>query len=161
MSINKVYLEGKTKKQRPLGVWVLTIFSLMYGGLYQLLSTGALNVLQGYTALYSKQEVPIYFIYAFLNISIIITSMLTWGGLEFGRKSFLVFITLNFLGDGIENFGWFTRMPDSDNVRMWIRYITDIVFPLLCIWYFNIPSVKEFFKKENTTSIANQYGSEK
>jgi len=145
MSISKTGLVGK--KHRPLGIWILTIFALLYGGIYQLISTGALNVLQGYTALYSKQEVPIYFVYALLNISIIIVSMLTWGGWEIGRKYFLVFVTLNFLGDGIENFGWFTRIPDTDNISMWIRYITNFLFPLICIWYFNKPSVKEFFRR--------------
>lgn len=147
MSINKTYLEGKTKKHRPLGVWVLTIYALLYGGIFRLISTAALDVLQGYTAIYREDQVRVYFVYAFLNISIIIASMLTYGGLEVGRKSFLIFITLFFLGDGIDEFGWGTSIPDSDNVRMWIRYITDFVFPLICIWYFNKPSVKEFFRK--------------
>jgi len=152
MSISKTDLEKK-KKRRSLGVWILTIFALLYGGIYQLVSTGALNVLKGYTALYKEKEIPIYILYAFLNISIIIVSLLTWGGLEIGRKSFLVFITLNFLGDGIRNFGWGTQIPDSDNVRMWIWYIADFAFPLICIWYFNKPSVKEFFRRVERETI--------
>lgn len=146
MSTNKIDIEDKTKKNRPLGVWIFTVYALLYGGIYSLISTGAWNVLQGYTALYSKNQVPVYYVYAFLNIFIIITSLLTWGGLEVGRKSFLVVIALYFLGDIIRNYGWGTSIPDLDNVRMWVRYITDFALPLLCIWYFNKPSVKEFFR---------------
>jgi len=153
MSINKTDLEGKTKKRRPLGVWILTVYALLFGGIYQLIFTDVLNVLQGYTSIYGKDEVPIYYVYAFLSISIIIVSMLTWGGLEVGRKPFLVFVTLNFLGDGISNFGWGTWIPDSDNVSGWIWYITDFVFPLICIWYFNKPSVKEFFRRVEKDAI--------
>jgi len=137
----------KKKKRRPFGVWILTIYALLYAGVYQLAPTTMLNVLRGHTALYSKEDIPVFIIYAFLKISIIIASFLTWGGLEVGRKSFLVFITLFFLGDGISNFGWGTRIPRLDDVRGWIWYITDFVFPILCIWYFNKPSVKEFFRR--------------
>jgi hypothetical protein len=153
MSINKTYLEGKTKKRRPLGVWVLTLYALLYVGIYQLAPTTMLNVLRGYTAIYSKEDIPVFIIYAFLKISIIVTSILTWGGFEIGRKSFLVFITLYFLGDGISNFGWGTQIPDLDDVRGWIWYISDFVFPILCIWYFNTPSTKEFFRRVEKEAI--------
>ena len=148
MSISKTYVEDKTKKRRPFGVWALTLYALLYGGIYHLISTDTWNVLQGNTSMYRKDEVPIFYVYAFLNISIIIVSMLSWGGLEIGRKSFLVFIALYFLGDGIDAFGWGTWIPDSDDVSGWIWYITDFVFPVVCIWYFNKPSTKEFFMKE-------------
>lgn len=147
MSINKTNLEGKTKKHRSFGVWVLTLYALLWG-VFILFFTGVWNILQGYTALYSQKEVPIYYVYAFLSISIIITSILTWGGLEVGRKAFLVVVAVFFLGNLIREFGWGTQIPDSDEMGGWFLYITDIVFPLLCIWYFNKPSVKEFFKKD-------------
>jgi len=146
MSINKIPSEGKTKKRRPFGVWVLTLYALLWG-VFILFLTDVWNVLQGYTALYKSSEVPVYYVYAFLSISIIITSILTWGGWEVGRKAFLVVVTLFFLGDIIDNYGWGTLIPDSDDMGGWFLYITDIVFPLLCIWYFNKPSVKEFFRK--------------
>lgn len=47
--------------------------------------TDVWNILQGYTALYKTSEVPVGYVYAFLSISIIITSILTWGGLEFKK----------------------------------------------------------------------------
>lgn len=52
-----------------------------------------------------------------------------------------------FLGDLITEFGWGMQIPDLDDLGGWFLYITDIMFPLLCIWYFNKPSVKEFFRK--------------
>lgn len=146
METNETHFQHKATRHRPLGVWILTTYALLYGGIYQLASTGALNVLKGYTALYKAEEIPIYFVYAFLNISIIIVSILTWGGSEVGRKSFLVLVTLNFLGDGIRNFGWGTQIPDPDDIGGWIWYITDFVFPFICFWYFNRPSTREFYR---------------
>jgi hypothetical protein len=146
MSINEIHSESKTKKRRPLGVWVLTLYALLWG-IFTLFLTDVWNILQGYTALYKTSEVPVGYVYAFLSISIIITSILTWGGLEVGKKAFLVFIALFFLGDLITEFGWGMQLPDLDDVGGWFLYITDIMFPLLCIWYFNKPSVKEFFRK--------------
>src|SRR5690606_26292777 len=110
MSINKISSEGKTKKRRPFGIWVLTLYALLWG-VFILFLTDVWNILQGYTALYKTSEVPIGYVYAFLSISIIITSLLTWGGLEIGRKIFLVVITLFFLGDIIDNYGWGTYIP--------------------------------------------------
>lgn len=146
MSINKTYVEGKTKMFRPFGIWALTLCALLYS-VFNLFFTGVWNVLKGYTALYSEKEVPIYYVYAFLSILVIVASVLTWGGLEVGRKSFLVVIALYFLGDMIYNFGWGTWIPDSGDVLGWTIYISDFVFPILCIWYFNRPSTKEFYRR--------------
>ena len=98
MSIHKIHSEGKATKHRPFGVWVLTLYALLWG-VFILFFTGVWNILQGYTALYNPKEVPVYYVYAFLSISIIITSILTWGGLEVGRIPFLVIVALCFFGD--------------------------------------------------------------
>jgi hypothetical protein len=152
MSINKIHSEGKATKHRPLGVWVLTLYALLWG-VFILFLTDVWNILQGYTALYNPKEVPVYYVYAFLSISIIITSILTWGGLEVGRIPFLVIVALCFFGDIIDNYGWGMLIPDSDDVLGWVLYITDFVFPILCIWYFNRPSVKEFYRRVEKEAI--------
>jgi hypothetical protein len=152
MSLDNKIAESKTKKHRPFGVWVLTLYALLWG-VFILFFTGVWNILQGYTALYNPKEVPEYYVYAFLSISIIITSILTWGGVEVGRKAFLVVITLFFVGDLIRNYGWGTWIPDSGDMGGWFLYITDIVFPLLCIWYFNKPSTKEFYRRVEKDAI--------
>ena len=152
MSVDNRKAERKPKKNRPFGVWVLTLYALLWG-VFILFFTGVWNILQGYTALYNPKEVPVYYVYAFLSISIMITSILTWGGLEVGRKTFLVVIVLFFLRNLITEFRWGTDAPDSDDVGGWLLYITDIVFPLLCIWYFNKTSVKEFFRRGEKEAI--------
>jgi hypothetical protein len=146
MSINETYLDHKSKKRRPLGAWVLAIYALLYVGVFQLAPTTTLNVLRGYTAMYSKEDIPVFIIYAFLKMSIIIASILTGGGLEIGRKSFLFFVIVYFLGDGIYNFSWGTEIPGLHDFDNWIWYITDFGFPLICTWYFNRPSIKVFFQ---------------
>ena len=97
--------------------------------------------------MYSEADIPVLIVYTFLKISIFIVSIFAWGGSEIGRKSFLFFVLLYFLGDGISNFAWGTRIPNPDDVRSWISYLSDFAFPTVCIWYFNRPSTKEFFRK--------------
>lgn len=146
MSISKIDLKSKTKKHRPFGVWLLTIYALLYIGVDYPLPDEILSL--GYTDMFSESAMRVKYVYVFLQIFVVFASILAWSGSEVGRKFFSFFVLLYFLGDGIYQFDWFTWIPDLDNVRMSINYVTDFVFPLLCIWYFNKPSTKEFFRKE-------------
>ena len=145
MSIDKTYLEHKTKKRRPLGIWVLTIYAILYIVIYRQLPVAIESL--GYTAMYSESAMRVNYVYGFLEIFVIIASILAWSGWEIGRKSFLFFVILYFLGDGIYYFEWGTRILDLDDFNNWIGYITDFGFPLLCIWYFNRPSTKDIFQE--------------
>jgi hypothetical protein len=145
MSANKIVLENKPKKHRPLGIWILTIFAMIFGGVIPL-SFEPLDLLRGYTAFFSERDIPIITVRAFLSLFIVVTSILAWSGSKIGKIIFLIFVTVFFLGDGIDTYSWGTRIPSSTLV--WFRYITDFTFPLICIWYFNRPSIKEFFRKE-------------
>lgn len=145
MLVDNKKAEVKSKKRRPLGVWVLIIYTLLYIGFYEDLPIGMLSL--GYTAMYTESAMRVNYVYVFLEIFIVITSILAWSGLEAGRRSFLFFILLHFLGDGIYNFQWGTQIPSLGNLDNWIWYMTDFLFPIVCVWYFNKPSVKEFFRK--------------
>jgi hypothetical protein len=153
MLINKTDLENKTKKHRPVGVWTLTIFALFFGGIFPLYFE-PFDLLRGYTAAYNSDDIPTIILVAVLNIAIIMASILAWKGSDIGRVSFLLLITVYFLRDGIRIFSWGTRIPND--IDSWLRYITDFGFPVLCFLYFNKTSTKEFFRKENMTSVANR-----
>ena len=130
------------KKHRPMGVWILTAFALVFGGLFPLYFE-PFDLLRGYFAFYAPADIPVIVMTAMLNVLIIAASILTWMGSRIGRISFLIFIAILFWQDGIDVFLWGTRIPT--NLDNWFRYITDFGFPLVCIWYFNRPSTREFF----------------
>lgn len=132
------------KMRRPFGVWLLTIFALIFGGIFPLYLE-PFDLLRGYTAFYREADIPIIIIGAILNISIIIAGIFTWRGMNFGRIAFLILIVIYFMWDGIDVFSWGTRVPTD--IQNWFWYITDFGVPLLCIWYFNRPSTKDFFLK--------------
>jgi len=144
MSINK------KEKHRPLGVWILTIFALVFGGIFPLYFE-PFDLLRGYSAFYSSDDVPIVILVALLNIASMIASIFTWRGSDIGRISFLILITVLFLRDGIRVFSWGTRIPDD--IDSWLRYIVDFGFPIFCIWYFNRPSTKEFYRRDEKKVI--------
>lgn len=146
MSLNNTSTENKSKKSRPLGVWVLTMFGLFFGGIFPL-SFEPLDLLKGYTAFYSSEDIPIIKIMAFLNVTIVLTSIMTWKGSKIGRIFFLTFLAIFFVRDGVLSFLWGSRIPEFSDIQGWFRYIIDFGFPVFCIWYFNRPSTKEFYKK--------------
>jgi hypothetical protein len=95
MLINNIIAKTKIAKRRPLGVWVLTIFGLVFGGVYPL-SLEPLDLLMGYIAFYSTKEIPIIKIGALLNVAIILTSILAWNGSRIGQILFLISIIILF-----------------------------------------------------------------
>jgi hypothetical protein len=132
----------KITKRRPPGVWILTIFALIFGGIFPLYFE-PFDLIRGYFAFYAYEDIPIIIVCGIVNILIILASILTWKGSRFGRISFLVLITIYFLYDGITSFSWGRRIPDD--LENWIWYITDFGFPNLCLWYFNRVSTKEIY----------------
>ncbi|PKN93567.1 MAG: hypothetical protein CVU44_09465 [Chloroflexi bacterium HGW-Chloroflexi-6] len=146
MSVNKTNIKDTSKKSRPLGVWALTIFGLVFGGIYPL-SFEPLDLLMGYTAFYGTKDILIIKIMALLNVAIIITSILAWKGSRIGQLLFLIFITILFGWGGIVSSSWGSRIPRLSDVQSWLMYIVEFGFPVFCVWYFNKPSTKEFYGK--------------
>ncbi len=148
MSINNTNAENSPTKRRPLGVWVLALFGLVFGGIFPL-SFEPLDLLMGYTAFYSSKDIPIIKIVALLNVFIFLTSILTWKGSKIGQIFFLIFITIFFVWDGLVSSSWGSRIPRLSDVQSWLIYMVDFGYPLFCIWYFNRPSTKEFYRKSS------------
>lgn len=139
LQVNKIEISGKTENRRPPGVWVLTLFAIIFGGIFPLYFE-PFDLLRGYFAFYTPSDIPIIIITGIVNILIILARILTWKGSRFGRIMFILLITLFFLHDGITVYLWGTRIPN--NLENWIRYIIDFGFPIVCIWYFNRQSTK-------------------
>lgn len=139
-------------KHRPIGIWILTIYALIFAGIYPLLLDPLELFVLGRTAFYSSDDVPFILIQTFINIGIIFTSVLTWRRWEIARKLFLILTTIYFGWVIQVMFLWITHSsfvnnPISEKIMFWILGIGNIFFVVLNVWYFNKPSIKEFFRK--------------
>ncbi len=139
-----------SKKHRPLGVWILTIYALLFA--VSNLQGDYFYVLKGEVAMFRSDSVSGMLLWAYLNIGLIIASILTWAGWELGRIFFLLLISIYYLSQGRGMFLWITHQDFGKDlieyqVDSWIHFIGYILLPILYIWYLNKFSTREFYKK--------------
>jgi magnesium-transporting ATPase (P-type) len=151
ISMSNISAKNIFTQKRPLGVWVLTICALIFAGSNLLLSDSFL-VLKGEVAMFRSDQVPRMLLWAYLNIGIIIASILTWAGWELGRIFFLFLTSIFYVDQGIGTFLWIThrdfgKAPMGEQIYSWLQLMGCILIPILYIWYFNRPSTKKFFRK--------------
>ena len=150
MSNNIINNNRLSKKHRPLGVWILTIHALLFAAI--ILSGDSYFVLRGEVAMYSSAQVPSMLRWAYLNIGIIIASILAWAGWELGRKLFLLLMSVFYLEVVIDLYlqishQYFKKNPIEHQIDSWFHFIGYILILILYIWYFNKFSTREFYKK--------------
>ena len=151
MSDNSAYKNIPYKKRRPIGVWILTIYALLFAVFN--LPGDSMLVLKGEFAMFASKQIPNMLLWAYLNISIIIASILTWIGWNPGRLLFLLLITIYFMGQGAGAYLWIThphfgKAPIGNQIDSFVRFIESILIPILYVWYFNRFSTKMFYKKK-------------
>jgi hypothetical protein len=142
-----------SERHRPVGVWILTTYALIFAAFN--LPGDSILVLKGAVAMFNSEQVPSMLLWAYLNIGIIITSILTCAGWEPGRLLFLFLITIYFGEQGVGTYSWithphFVKAPIGNQIDSWVRLIESILIPILYIWYFNKLSTKKFYKKQET-----------
>lgn len=140
---------GIAERHRPVGVWILTTYALIFAA-FNLIGDSIL-VLKGAVAMFNSKQVPSMLLWAYLNIGIIITSILTCTGWKPVRLLFLFLITIYFWEQGVGTFSWithphFVKAPIENQIDSWVRLIESILLPILYIWYFNKLSIKHFIK---------------
>lgn len=150
MSTDNISVKNTYTKKRPFGVWVLTIYVLILAGIN--LPGDSFLVLKGEVAMFRSDQVPYMLFWAYLNISIIIASILTWAGWEPGRILFLFLISVFYFMQvqGLYlriTHQYFENNPIIYQIDSWFRFIGNILIPILYIWYFNRLSTKVFYSK--------------
>ena len=130
------------QKSRPTGVWILTIYALIFVGIAPLLLS-IFMLVSGNTA------GSVFSILLSLPISIgVITSAIgAWKGSEKARKSLLVLVTLHYVLVAINNYLFISsgQVPDDEQTRLWGRVLRGFIYPAVYIWYFNKYTTKEFY----------------
>lgn len=142
MSENVVLPQSSHKVARPLGVWALTIYALIFAGiaplllyLFLLISGNAAGL--GIDILLS---LPV-------TVGVIVSAIGAWKGNEKARKSLLVFVTLHYALIALNNY-WLVssgEVPAEEQARLWGRVLRGFLYPAIYIWYFNKQTTKEFY----------------
>jgi len=130
------------QKSRPTGVWILTIYALIFVGIapfllsiFMLISGNSAG--NGYSILLL---LPI-------NIGVIISAIGAWKRSERARKSLLVLVTLHYVFIAINNYLFISsgQVPEDELTRSWGRVLRGFIYPAVYIWYFNKYTTKEFY----------------
>ena len=130
------------QKTRPTGVWILTIYALIFVGLAPLF----LSIFVLITGNAAGNEVSILLSLP-IGIGVISSAVGAWRGSERSRKSLLILVTLHYVLVAINNYFLINsgQVPDDEQSRLWGRVLRGFIYPAVYIWYFNKDTTKEFY----------------
>ncbi|MBN2548817.1 MAG: hypothetical protein JXB15_06655 [Anaerolineales bacterium] len=137
-----------TDKDRPLGVWLLTIYSMIFDGLVPI---GAIVFLL-VSGLGVVSE-PVWLSVAFpilLSGLIIWFAFATWRGDDRSRKIYLILVAVFYGLIGINNLiALMTGQVAEQNSQAALgRVLRGVLYPALWCWYFNRRETKRFYERE-------------
>ncbi len=135
-------LQASQKPSRPLGVWILTIYALVFVGVAPFL----LSVVMLISGNASGNELSILLSLP-ISIGVLISAVGAWRGSEKARKSLLILVTLHYVFVAINNYFWINsgQVPEEEQTRLWGRVLRGFIYPVVYIWYFNRYTTKEFY----------------
>lgn len=130
------------QRNRPTGVWLLTLYALIFVGIAPLL----LSIFMLVSGNAAGSEFSILLTLP-ISIGAILSAIGAWKGKEKARISLLIFVTLNYAFIAINNFLLLRsgQVPDDEQTRLWARVIRGFIYPAVYIWYFNKFTTKEFY----------------
>ena len=128
--------------KRPFGVWLLTIYALIFAGIAPLL----LSIFMLISGNSAGNTIGIFLSIA-LSIGIIKSTIGAWQGKEKFRKYLLILITINYVFIGLNNYLMINsgQVPSDLQNQVWGRVIRGILYPAVYIWYFNKFTTKKFY----------------
>jgi hypothetical protein len=130
------------RASRPIGVWILTVYALLFAGIAPLLLSLFLLVSGNST----ENGIRIFFSLS-LSTGIVISAIGAWQGRENARKSLLVLITLNYVLIAINNYIMINsgQAPEEAQTQFWGPVLRGVLYPAIYIGYFNKDTTKEFY----------------
>lgn len=125
------------KPKRPIGVWLLTGYALIFAGVLPLFGSLA-SLSRGLSAI----------IGVLMSIAIILCSVGTWQGKDLPRKLLQSLIIL-----GYGTTAWISflaisagKVAPGEINHQWSLVIRGVLFIVIYVWYFNRSATKEFFQ---------------
>lgn len=131
---------------RPLGVWLLPIYSLIFDGLFPF-SIGVLLLFQENIELTPLNLVSMAG-NILLTLGIMVTAYLTWRGNDRARLWFLILLSLYnalLIGNTLYLMSY-TQVPADMTGTVLGRIIRAVLFPIVYWIYFSRESVRRFFR---------------
>jgi hypothetical protein len=142
MAENVALPQVSPKVSRPVGVWILTIYALIFAGI------GPLLVLLFLLISGNAAGIEIDVLLSLpVSIGVIISAVGAWKGSEKARKSLLIFVTLHYVLVALNNY-WVINsglIPVEEHARHWGRVLRGFIYPALYLWYFNKYTTKQFY----------------
>lgn len=131
------------KMPRPKGVWLLTIYALIFTGIIPLLVSFYMLV-SGNAAEYAISillSIPV-------SLGVISGAIGAWKGNNKARIAFLVFITLHYGFIAVNNYTLIKsgQIPDDEQIRLWGRVLRGFLYPAVYIGYFSQKKIKDFYR---------------
>ena len=135
-------LSQKMQKARPAGVWLLTIYAVIFAGIAPA-SLSLFLVISGNAegnAFWVLSSLPV-------SIGVMISAIGAWKGNEKARKFLLLFVTIHYIFIAINNYTLINsgQVPDEEQARLLGRVFRGFLYPAIYIWYFNRHTTKEFY----------------
>jgi lysylphosphatidylglycerol synthetase-like protein (DUF2156 family) len=130
--------------KRLLGIWILTLYALVFAGLMPL-TIEALLLFSGLGG--ESQGVSTVTVVAVIGLSlaIVVTSIATWMGKSRARVFFVFFVTLYYILIALNGLlVQFSGDPSADAFNI-SRILMGFLIPPFYIWYFRRADVKQFF----------------
>jgi len=131
-------------KERLLGIWILTLYAMVFAGLMPL----TIELLLFFSR-FGRDSGEISYVTVFagvaLSLAIIVTSILTWKGNDRARFFFVFFVTGHYILIVLNGLlVQFSGDPAAGLVNL-SRILMGVLIPPFYIWYFRRADVKQFF----------------
>ena len=139
----KPVVQGK----RPLGVWILTGYAILFAGLGPVIAAVMLLILgdEGQAAGLGPID---WLLPLVLGICVTVAAIGAWRGSNRARIALVVLVTVHYVLIAINNLLWLGAgsVPDAQQVTALGRVVRGVLYPAVYIWYFRRLETKEFYE---------------
>ena len=138
--------ESFVKGKRPLGVWILTGYALLFVGLAPIATA---------VVLYASSEAQAaglgivdLLLPLVLGICTTIAAIGAWRGNNKARIALVVLVTINYVLIAINNLLMLSSgpIPESQQISAWGRVIRGVLYPAVYFWYFRRAETREYYE---------------
>jgi len=137
----------RSKPQRPLGVWILTVYGANFAGIIPFGLSIYLLASEKSSDFLDSAGFGLFLSLA-LNIGVFIAAFRTWQGKDRARIIFLILITLYYALVAFNNYQLIsTGLAVSGETGMWGRVFRGFLYPAIFIWYFLRAETRKFFRE--------------
>ena len=138
----------RSRPQRPLGVWILTVYGANFAGIIPFGLSIYLLVSEESSKFLDSAGFGLFLSLA-LNVGVFIAAFRTWQGKDRARIVFLILITLYYALVAVNNYQLMSSglAVSSETSGMWGRVFRGFLYPAIFIWYFLRAETRKFFRE--------------